>query len=168
MRAYLDIETAFDGAISVIGIYRPDCGAIQLIGDGVRDTTLYDALEGVNTLVTFNGSSFDLPVIRKRLLVDLRRDFDHCDLMHICRRRGLCGGLKVVEERLGIGRITHGLSGRDALYLWDRYEKQGDRSALRTLLTYNYEDVINLAILDERLGLAPPGNLCRVVRHIFA
>jgi uncharacterized protein YprB with RNaseH-like and TPR domain len=168
VRAYLDIETAFDGAISVIGIYRSDFGAIQLIGGGVRDTALYDALEGVNTLVTFNGSSFDLPVIRKRLLVDLKRDFDHCDLMHICRRRGLRGGLKVVEEHLGIRRVSQGLNGRDALYLWDRYEKQGDHSALRTLLTYNYEDVINLAILDERLGLAPPGDLCRVVRHIFA
>ena len=168
MRAYLDIETAFDGAISVIGIYRPDFGAIQLIGGGVRDTALYDALEGVNTLVTFNGSSFDLPVIRKRLFVDLQRDFDHCDLMHICRKRGLHGGLKVVEERLGIRRITLGLDGRDALYLWDRYEKQGDQSALRTLLIYNYEDVINLALLDERLGLTPPGDLCRTVRHIFA
>ncbi|MCS6938887.1 MAG: ribonuclease H-like domain-containing protein [Roseiflexus sp.] len=168
VRAYLDIETTFDGAISVIGIYRSDLGAIQLIGGGVRDVALYDALEGVNTLVTFNGSSFDLPVIRKRLFVDLRRDFDHCDLMHVCRKRGLRGGLKIVEERLGICRITHGLNGRDALYLWDRYEKQGDQSALRTLLTYNYEDVINLAILDERLGLTPPGDLCRVVRHIFA
>lgn len=168
LRAYLDIETTFEGAISVIGIYRSDLGVIQLIGGGVRDTALYDALEGVDTLVTFNGSSFDLPVIRKRLLVDLRHDFDHCDLMHICRKRGLRGGLKMVEEHLGIRRTTHGLNGRDALYLWDRYEKRGDWSALRTLLTYNYEDVINLAILDERLGLTPPSDLCRAVRHIFA
>lgn len=168
MRAYLDIETTLYGAISVIGVYRPDFGAVQLVGSGVRDTTLYETLTGVSTLVTFNGSSFDLPVIRKRLFVDLRRDFDHCDLMHICRKRGLRGGLKVVEERLGIRRITQGLDGRDALRLWERYEHQGDQLALCTLLTYNYEDVINLALLDERLGLTPPSDLCRVVRHIFA
>ncbi len=45
----------------MIGIYRPECGAIQLVGEGVRDTTLYDVLRGVETLVTFNGSGFDLP-----------------------------------------------------------------------------------------------------------
>ena len=98
MRAYLDIETAFDDSISVIGIYRPDCGTIQLVGRGVRDVPLYTALDGVQTLVTFNGSSFDLPIIRKRLYADLKRDFEHCDLLHICRRRGLRGGLKLGGE----------------------------------------------------------------------
>ena len=64
---------------------------------------LYEALAGVQTLVTFNGSTFDLPMIRKRLYSDLKRDFEHCDLLYICRRRGLRGGLKKVEELLGIG-----------------------------------------------------------------
>src|SRR4029078_323567 len=85
MRAYLDIETAFDGSISVIGIYRPDCGTIQLVGGGGRDVPRYTALDGVQTVVTFNASSFDLPIIRKRLYADLKRDFEHCDLLHICR-----------------------------------------------------------------------------------
>ena len=66
MRAYLDIETAFAGSISVIGIYRPDRGTIQLVGGGVRDVPLYDALDGIQTVVTFNGTSFDLPIIRRR------------------------------------------------------------------------------------------------------
>ena len=72
MRAYLDIETTFAGAISVIGIYRPDLGTIQLVGGGVHDLNLYESLVGVSTIVTFNGSSFDLPMIRKRLLADLK------------------------------------------------------------------------------------------------
>ncbi|MFN8504964.1 hypothetical protein [Kouleothrix sp.] len=52
MRAYLDIETTFSNTISVIGIYRPDIGTIQLVGGGVRDLALYEALGGVRTLVT--------------------------------------------------------------------------------------------------------------------
>ncbi|NWG21805.1 MAG: ribonuclease H-like domain-containing protein [Chloroflexi bacterium] len=167
-RAYLDIETTFEGAISVIGIYRGDRGTIQLIGGGVRDTALYDALEGVDTLVTFNGTGFDLPVIRRRMYIDLRRDFDHCDLMYVCRRRGLRGGLKVVEPQLGIERSTAGISGWDAPRLWDRYESWGDQAALHTLLAYNREDVINLAFLEERLGLTSPGAPCMAVRHVFA
>ncbi|HEX5691133.1 MAG TPA: ribonuclease H-like domain-containing protein, partial [Roseiflexaceae bacterium] len=107
----MDIETAFDGSITVIGIYRPDWGTIQLVGGGVRDVPLYSALDGVDTVVTFNGSSFDLPIIRKRLYADLKRDFEHCDLLYVCRRRGLRGGLKRVEAMLGIGRETAGISG---------------------------------------------------------
>jgi uncharacterized protein YprB with RNaseH-like and TPR domain len=134
VRAYLDIETTFDGAISVVGIYRPDLGTIQLVGGGVQDLALFESLEGVRTIVTFNGSTFDLPVIRRRMYVDLKRDFDHCDLMYICRRKGLRGGLKRVETMLGIGRATAGITGWDAPRLWRRYEAIGDRVALRTLL----------------------------------
>jgi hypothetical protein len=167
MRAYLDIETTFSGSISVIGIYRPDQGTIQLVGDGVRDLPLYEALEGVQTLVTFNGSCFDLPVIRRRLYADLKRDFEHCDLLYICRRRGLRGGLKKVEQVLGIGRATVGISGWDAPRLWQRYETNDDRSALQTLLDYNREDVVNLAVLERHLGLSEDLRRCEIVRHVF-
>jgi uncharacterized protein YprB with RNaseH-like and TPR domain len=167
MRAYLDIETTFSGSISVIGIYRPDQGTIQLVGDGVRDLPLYEALEGVQTLVTFNGSCFDQPVIRRRLYADLKRDFEHCDLLYICRRRGLRGGLKKVEQVLGIGRATVGISGWDAPRLWQRYETNDDRSALQTLLDYNREDVVNLAVLERHLGLSEDLRRCEIVRHVF-
>jgi uncharacterized protein YprB with RNaseH-like and TPR domain len=168
VRAYLDIETTFESAISVIGIYRPDRGTTQLVGGGVRDLPLYDALEGVATIVTFNGTCFDLPHIRKRLKADLAREFAHSDLMYICRRRGLRGGLKRVEQILGIARDTAGISGWDAPRLWKRYEYLDDRAALETLLHYNREDVINLALLEERLGLVEPCELCPQVQHIFA
>lgn len=151
MRAYLDIETTFSGSISVIGIYRPDSGTTQLVGGGVSDLNLYTCLAGVSTLVTFNGSSFDLPVIRKRLMADLKAEYAHRDLLYVCRRRGLRGGLKVVEQILGIARGTAGISGWDAPRLWHRYETYGDRSALETLLAYNVEDVVNLATLEAML-----------------
>ncbi|EFO79839.1 exonuclease-like protein [Oscillochloris trichoides DG-6] len=155
MRAYLDIETSFSGGISVIGIYRPDTGTTQLIGSGVHDLNLYTALAGVDTIVTFNGTGFDLPVIRRRLLADLRNDFGHRDLLYVCRKRGLRGGLKVVEQTLGIARDSAGISGYDAPRLWERYEIHADQCALDTLLTYNYEDVVNLATLEALLDATP-------------
>jgi hypothetical protein len=152
VRAYLDIETTFEQSISVIGIYRADCGTVQLVGGGVHDLNLYRALDGVTTIVTFNGTCFDLPVIRKRLLADLRAEFAHSDLMYVCRRRGLRGGLKVIEATLGIVRATAGISGWDAPRLWQRYETYGDTAALKTLLHYNQEDVVNLALLEAVLN----------------
>ncbi|HMP42087.1 MAG TPA: ribonuclease H-like domain-containing protein [Roseiflexaceae bacterium] len=166
IRAYLDIETTFEQSISLIGIYRRDIGTIQLIGGGISDLALYRALEGVQTLVTFNGSGFDLPVIRKRLYVDLRQDYAHCDLMYVCRRHGLRAGLEKIEERIGIWRSTAGISGWDAPRLWHRYEMTGDRTALRTLLDYNREDVINLARLEEHLGLTLLSEICEHVELV--
>jgi uncharacterized protein YprB with RNaseH-like and TPR domain len=155
MRAYLDIETTYKQAISIVGIYRPDVGTVQLMGGGVSDVNLYRALEGVTTIVTFNGTCFDLPVIRKRLLSDLKGEFEHCDLMYVCRRQGLRGGLKKIEEQLGIARDTAGISGWDAPRLWHRYEYYNDRSALATLLHYNREDVVNLALLEAVVAGTP-------------
>lgn len=167
MRAYLDIETTFSGAISVIGVYRPDMGTIQLIGAGVHDLALHDALDGVETLVTFNGTCFDLPVIRRRMAVDLKREFAHCDLMYVCRKANLRGGLKKIETELGIGRATAGISGWDAPRLWDRYASRADAAALATLLHYNREDVVNLAVLEAHMGLNSHAEPCANVRHIF-
>jgi uncharacterized protein YprB with RNaseH-like and TPR domain len=155
MRAYLDIETTFSHSISVIGIYRPDVGTIQLVGGGVNDLNLYESLEGVSTIVTFNGSGFDLPVIRKRLMADLKAEYAHRDLLYVCRKRGLRGGLKVVEQILGIARETAGITGWDAPRLWSRYETYGDDAALAALLAYNVEDVINLELLEAILDGAP-------------
>lgn len=168
MRAYLDIETTFANSISVIGIYRPDRGTIQLVGGGVHDLALYEALDGIETIVTFNGASFDLPMIRKRLYVDLRSQYQHADLLYICRRQGLRGGLKKVETILGIGRETAGISGWDAPRLWHRYEAYNDTEALKILLDYNREDVINLAVLEARIGLGEQCEPCTAIQHVFA
>jgi uncharacterized protein YprB with RNaseH-like and TPR domain len=168
VRAYLDIETTYEHTISVIGIYRPDLGTTQLVGGGITDIALYDVLQGVDTIVTFNGASFDLPVIRKCMYLDLKRDFNHCDLMRVCRTHGLRGGLKRIEEQLGIGRDTAGISGFDALRLWRRYELYQDQRALQTLLDYNREDVINLAVLEDKIGLSTHPTTHSAIRLILA
>lgn len=153
--AYLDIETTFDGAISVIGIYRPDYGTYQLVGGGVTDVNLYRALEGVQTIYTYNGGSFDLPVIRRRLHTDLKRDFQHHDLMRDCWKHGLKGGLKKVELQIGIVRSTLGMTGWDAPKLWQRYETYDDSAALELLLRYNRDDIVHLPRLRAYLHALP-------------
>lgn len=151
-RAYLDIETSFTGRITVVGIYFPDTEIIQLVGDEITHVSLRQALSTASAIVTYNGNRFDLPVIKRRVGLDLRADFTSCDLMYECWRRGFYGGLKGVERQLGISRQTQGVTGQDAPVLWERYVRKGDPEALELLLKYNRDDVVNLAVLERMLS----------------
>lgn len=151
MKTYLDIETAFDGTITVVGLYRADRGFVQFVAAEVSDLRLWQALEGSHTICTYNGDRFDLPVIRRRLGLDLSAHFASHDLMVDCWRLGLKGGLKRVEALLGLQRTTVGVDGLEAMRLWHRYETVGDRKALSHLLAYNREDVLSLEMIDGLL-----------------
>ncbi len=149
MKAYLDIETCAEGDVTVVGIYREDRGLRQLVGGEITDVNLWDALEGVDTLCTFNGDRFDLPILERRVRIPIRSQFKSLDLLRECRRVGLKGGLKRLEEQFGIARNTRGMGGWDALHLWARYENERDQDALHLLLEYNREDVMNLIELER-------------------
>jgi uncharacterized protein YprB with RNaseH-like and TPR domain len=149
-RAYLDIETSYSGHITVVGIFRPPGNLLQITYPDISREALLDALAGAEEIVTYWGHRFDLPVIARALGVNLRRLFRSRDLADHCHRHGLYGGLKVVEQALGIGRRTDGLNGADAMRLWEEWRK-GRAEALRTLLKYNEDDVVNLYLLEKEL-----------------
>jgi uncharacterized protein YprB with RNaseH-like and TPR domain len=158
--AYLDIEitglSCQYAEITVIGIYLvngADSRLVQLVGTEVTRENLLESLEGVNTIYTYNGSRFDLPFIHGALGIDLNTLADHHDLMYDCWRCNLYGGFKAVEQQLGIPRQLQNISGWDAVLLWQKYQDYGDLNALEVLLRYNKEDVLNLKMLRERLGL---------------
>lgn len=156
--AYLDIETTglYPGGcqITVVGIYLSNGNSdrfIQLVGDDITAERVLESLDGVGTIHTYNGSRFDLPFINSHLKVDLTQEFGHCDLMYSCWRRNLYGGLKSVEKQLGIKRRLQDMNGYEAVRLWWRYVNDYDENALKTLLEYNREDVVNLKTLKELL-----------------
>ncbi|HVE90679.1 MAG TPA: ribonuclease H-like domain-containing protein [Actinomycetota bacterium] len=150
MIAYLDIETSFSGEVTVVGVLRPDRGTVQLVAPAVSADHISEVLSGVDTICTYNGEQFDLPVLGRATGLDMLRDYRSEDLVLQCRRANLRGGLKAIESTLGIPRVWHGLSGYDAMLLWDRWTN-GSREALETLLGYNRDDVLNLALLERRL-----------------
>jgi uncharacterized protein YprB with RNaseH-like and TPR domain len=149
-RAYLDIETSYDGEITIIGIFRPPDRLIQLKFPDISRAALLDALDGTEEIVTFWGHRFDLPVIERMMGVNLRDHFESRDLADHCHRHGLYGGLKIVEQVLGIARQVGGVSGADAMRLWAEWEA-GCAASLATLLKYNEDDVVNLYSLEKEL-----------------
>jgi len=162
--AYLDIETTgCEGwdQVTVIGLY--DGLEMRQFVRGINLGDFPEAVSKFRMLVTFFGSGFDLPFIR-RAFPDLPLDQLHIDLCFLLRRLGLKGGLKRIEGQLGIRRRpeTEGLDGFDAVRLWNAY-RHGRREALDLLLTYNKEDVTNMRTLlshgvsELKKGLAFPG-----------
>jgi len=157
-RAYLDIETTGLSRrfadLTVIGIALEKggkCQVVQLLGDELYQEKLLDSLESVDEIYTYNGSRFDLPFIKAKLGVDLKACVRHTDLMYDCWRHKLKGGLKVVERLLDIKRNLTDVDGYIAVQLWLDYVNNNNKNALRTLLEYNQEDVVNLRILRRKL-----------------
>ena len=158
--AYLDIETTGLSRqfadLTVIGIALVKgqvCCIEQLVGQDISAEKLLPLLEGVDEIYTYNGSRFDLPFIKAKLGLDLKSQFKHTDLMYHCWQKDLKGGLKAVENSLGIHRRLKGVDGRIAVWLWWEYVNNHDERALKTLLEYNGEDVLNLQLLRKKLGI---------------
>ena len=152
--AYLDIETGDDdlgfAGISAIGWFDRDGPRIFLAG---RDLHLFPQVaRGQSMLVTFNGLSFDVPILR-RAFPEWTPPGCHVDLRHVLARLGHDGGLKSIERglhELRLARPAHlaAIDGWDAGWLWRRGRgRHGDRDALRLFAEYNLHDVIHLRTL---------------------
>ncbi len=146
--AYLDIETDGGDTVTVIGLLDAHGPRVLLAG---RDLDEFPAIAAHwKLLVTYNGLSFDVPILRRRF-PDWRPPLAHVDLRHVWHRLGHRGGLKLLELENGIVRPAHlaGLDGRDAIGLWQRHV-DGDAEATRLLAEYNLRDTVDLKPLAER------------------
>ncbi len=149
---YLDIETGDDvwgrENISAIGFLDEAGPRLLLAG---RDLHLFPELaRRWKVLVTFNGLSFDVPILR-RAFPEWTPPACHIDLRHVLTRLGHRGGLKHIEDEidgLNLARPRHlrGIDGWDACHLFRR-GRDGDHEALRLFAAYNLYDVINLRTL---------------------
>jgi uncharacterized protein YprB with RNaseH-like and TPR domain len=148
--AYLDIETYggtdFDN-VTVVGLY--DGVRLRQFVRGEDLLDFDEALDDIAVLVTFNGSGFDLPVL-KNAFPRVRFDMLHVDLCSTLRRLGFSGGLKRIERQVGLERSpeTAALGGWDAVRLW-RQCLYGSLEARELLLRYNAEDVLNMVPLAD-------------------
>jgi len=150
---FLDIETtglSFEDDITLIGLFDGIETKTMIKGINFDYRILKKELQKYKLIVTFNGSSFDVPFINKRY-PNLLPNIPNFDIKSISGRVGLKGGLKEIERRLGIKRnkIIEKFYGGDALTLWKMYRATGDDYYLKLLVEYNEEDIINLKTIAE-------------------
>ncbi len=108
--------------------------------------------EGFDVVCTFNGKTFDLPLLRNRFIMNRIRttclDKPHIDLLHIARRvwklrLQRCNLTNLEEALLGIPRVDD-LPGAQVPERFFSYLKTGDFSLLDDVLDHNEQDIVSL------------------------
>jgi len=147
--AFFDIEADGDNVPTVVGVM--DSQGVATFRRGHSLQQLPERLAASPIWVTFNGAAFDVPVLRHAFGGHLPEPLVHIDLRFLIRHAKLRGGLKGVEETLGLHRPPYlkGVKGFDAIRLWREWNATRSRDALRILVEYNLYDAVNLRSVLE-------------------
>jgi uncharacterized protein YprB with RNaseH-like and TPR domain len=169
---YLDTETT--GLAGGTGTVAFLVGLAQFEPDGLRVEQLLvrnlgeeapmlsrvaERLASASLVVTFNGKSFDLPLLRTRYVMARMappREPPHLDLVHVARRlhkkRGVECKLTTLERKvLGFEREGDVPSGEvSACYM--HFLRTGDARALLGVIEHNAWDVVAMAALVGLYG----------------
>jgi len=183
--AYLDTETTgLSGGTGtcafLIGVGAAEGSGFRVRQFFLRDFTeekaalaaLSEALEPYDLLVTYNGKTFDLPLLETRYtLARMRSPFSkmaHLDLLHPARRlwklRFESCRLKNLErELLGIAR-NGDVPGSEIPQIYFDYLRTGSAKGLQPVFFHNALDIVTLAGLtvevSQRISTAGDGAGC--------
>lgn len=149
---FFDIETdgRTDQAPTVVSLF--DSAGLHVFILGRNMDALPEAMAARRLWVSFNGTCFDAPVLRNYFGAErFPTPEAHIDLRFVTKRLRMSGGLKEIEDNLGVGRPPHlkGVNGWDAVLLWRAYKARADVEALRFLVEYNLYDSFQLRTLMD-------------------
>ncbi|MBQ8556845.1 MAG: ribonuclease H-like domain-containing protein [Clostridia bacterium] len=175
---YLDTETTglSGGAGTVafeVGLGWLDDGGFHIHQMIMRDypeerfllEKIVEVAEGFDVICTFNGKTFDLPLLRNRFIMNRIRtsclDKPHIDLLHIARRvwklrLQRCNLSNLEEALLGIPRIDD-LPGYLVPERFFSYLKTEDFTLFDDVLAHNAQDVASMCVLLS--------HMCRMYEH---
>lgn len=140
---FLDIETTglsiYYDIITLVGWSIGK--SYKVLINGQNEDELRADLSKAKTIVTFNGTLFDLKFI-KRVWPDTIIPNIHIDLRYLAKKVSLSGGQKAIEKLIGYKRNkkVENMLGESAPILWHKY-RRGDKNALKKLIVYNHEDI---------------------------
>jgi len=145
-------ETSASGRnFRLLQFFMPDPG-----DEAALLEALADFLAPCEALVTYNGKSFDAPLLRTRyILHDIPVSFDdyaHVDLLHLARRlwrdRLDSRTLKYIEEHiLDAPRTSEEVPGYEIPWLYFDYLRTGDVGEMKGIFYHNAMDIVALAAM---------------------
>jgi len=153
----------FDGGVFrvrqfLLASYAAERGILEAVRDLVGSA---------GALATYNGKSFDLPVVETRFVLHRMAapfgDVPHLDMLHQARRLWKAPGrdaegaatcrLTAVEAAV-LGHVREGdVPGFEIPSRYFRYVRSGDPRPLAAVLEHNRLDLLSLALLTARVAL---------------
>jgi uncharacterized protein len=121
---------------------------------------LAELLAGKAGLITFNGRSFDIPLLDTRYLLNRTftdlRDQPHIDLLPPSRRLwrprlGSCALGSLEQSLLGLRRTQEDVPGWLIPSLYTNYLRTGDARELRRVFYHNQLDMVSMVTLAARV-----------------
>ena len=113
-----------------------------------------------DVLCTFNGTTFDVPLLESRFLMNRMDrgclDLPHLDLLHMCRRLwklrlGRCNLGRLEEVILGKPRVDD-LPGSEVPQRYFTFLKTKQASLLEDVLKHNAQDIASLCVLLNHMA----------------
>ena len=121
---------------------------------------LEERLKSVQVLITYNGKSFDIPLLKSRFTM-ARKDWPltstlHLDLLYPARRIwrlrfGDCS-LGNLEKRILGDERTGDIEGSLIPQIYFDYTRSGSPVGIRKILEHNFLDIVTLAKLSWKVG----------------
>lgn len=171
---FLDTETSgLAGGtgtyVFMIGIGKFSREGFQLTQFFLRDpieeraqlTAVFNYLEGCEVLVTYNGKSFDVPLINSRYIFNGEppplKGYQHLDLLHFARRlwrdRLQSRTLGSIEGNiLDLHRTEEDIPGWMVPTIYFDYLRSGDARPLQGVFYHNAMDILSLAELLNHIS----------------
>lgn len=152
--SYFDIETTgleYDAQITVIVCWHRGTLHTFVEGDNLDD--FLDLLDETTLLVSFNGSSFDVPRVLDGFHIP-ELPCPHLDLRWVSYHQNWTGGLKDIADRLDVPRPAdlQDVDGAMAVVWWNQWQNNSDPAALQCLIRYCSADVLLLIALAHHLA----------------
>jgi hypothetical protein len=123
-------------------------------------------VEAASLLVTYNGKSFDLPLLRERYVMNrlpALAEPPNLDLLHVARRlhKERLGQCRLVSVESGVLGFERGddVDGAEIALRYAHYLRTGDVRGLPAVVEHNAWDVMSLAALTGLYG-EPMNTLC--------
>lgn len=117
-------------------------------------------LDGLEAVVSFNGKSFDMPLLETRFIMTRQlprlSDAPHLDLLPVARRfwkyrLDSCALSALEAEVLGVRRTQDDVPGWLIPDLYADYARSGDAREMPRIFYHNAQDILSLVTLTARM-----------------
>jgi uncharacterized protein YprB with RNaseH-like and TPR domain len=123
-------------------------------------TALGELLDGLEAVVSFNGKSFDMPLLETRFIMNRQvprlSNAPHLDLLPVARRfwkyrLESCALSSLETEVLGVQRTQADVPGWLIPSLYADYARSGDAREMPRIFYHNAQDILSLVTLAARM-----------------